>query len=116
MIKNIVEYMNGMGSRTYTIYEASAILYGICREYAERKSKGIKINTRTKAGKKALNKRIAEIVKAEHGYNINHEDVLLFKHCRANEYQDRTGRCAWGFKNVREKLGYDPETGHEIVI
>ena len=38
----------------------------------------------------------------------------IYKKCVADEYQDRTGKCAWGFASVRNKLGYDPVTGKEL--
>jgi hypothetical protein len=78
--------------------------------------KKIIIKTRTIKGKQELNERIAKISNLILGSNtIKAEHVHLYKICRAEEYTDRTGKCAWGFKDVRKKLGFDEVTGLEIV-
>lgn len=114
--KNIMEYMNSRSLKTFTYIQVSAIAESIKKEYYNRKEKGVEINTKTKEGKTELNKRIAAIANNKLGTdNISAEDIKLYKKCFADEYTDRTGKCAWGFKDVRKRLGYDPKTGLEIA-
>lgn len=115
MRTNILSYMNNFGNRQYTKYELTAIAYSISLEYYDRKEKGLIINTRTKLGKKEINERIVKFANSRlNSNNIKVSDVELYKKCRAIEYEDRTGRCMWGFKEKRKQLGYDPETGLEL--
>jgi len=63
-----------------------------------------------------INRRVADIANEKLGSNLmTKNDVRLYKRCFAAEYTDRTGRCAWGFKEVRRRLGFDENTGHEII-
>ena len=111
---NIKEYMNTHGKREYTYAQVSAIQECIRAEYEGRKNAPLYINTKTKEGRKTLNKRIASLVNEKlNSFDITYEDVHLYKKCKAEEYQHRTGRCAYGFKELRERRGYDPETGLE---
>jgi len=88
----------------------------IREELELRKSQGIKINGKSPDGRYEIDKRVAELVntKVPQKYHISAEDVRLYKKCFIDEYQDRTGKCAWGFKDVRKKLGFDPDTGLEL--
>lgn len=114
VIENITEYMNSRVIKKFSKYEVGAISRAIGEEFIERKKNGPKLRSKTKEGKKIINERIIEIIKKEYGYEIKTEDVVLYKKCRADEYSDRTGKCAWGFADVRKKRGYDPNTGLEI--
>ena len=44
-----------------------------------------------------------------------HKDVWVYKKANALEYQDRTGKCMWGFKEKRRAYGYDEITGKELA-
>ncbi|MDU2292257.1 MAG: hypothetical protein E7D69_19805 [Clostridium celatum] len=113
---NILAYMNARGNKEYTKYHLGAIRAAVRTEFITRDKYDIFFNARSKVGKEKLNKKIAEIANNTLGSNqITAHDVWIYKKCVADEYQDRTGKCAWGFKSVRKKLGYDPETGLEIV-
>lgn len=114
--ENILAYMNSMGKKTFTYIQVSKIAEAITQEYFERKAEGSSINVKSRKGKRQLNERIAAI--ANQGLNnlVTAEDVHLYKVCRAEEYSNRTGRCAFGFKDTRKRLGYDPETGYEVAI
>ena len=86
---NIKELMNGISKKQFSYIEVSAI----------------------------LNTRIAELANKKLNSNrITPEDVHLLKKCRADEYTYRTGRCAYGYKELRIRLGYDPDTGLEASI
>lgn len=112
---NILEYMNSMGSKQFTYVQVSNIAAAIRLEHHDRKLSGLKIKTKTEAGKRELNKRVAQIVNKRLGTDaITPDDVRLYKKCWAEEYTNRTGKCAWGFKELRQRLGYDPETGKEL--
>ena len=114
---NIQEYMNSRSQKVFSIHEVCAIANSISNEFYDRKKKGIVINGKTEAGKKELNQRIATMANARLGVfndSIRADDVRLYKRSFAAEYTDRTGRCAWGFKEVRERLGFDPDTGREL--
>lgn len=113
--RNIVEYMNGFSKKTFTYYEVCCIRDSIKIELRNRKKENLILNVKTKAGKEIINKRIAEIVNSKLNTDkIAAEDVRLYKRCFAQEYSDRTGKCSWGFKEVRKRLGYNPDTGKEI--
>lgn len=115
--KNIMEYMNAMSTKQFSYVHVSCIANSIKVEYYDRKLKGLEIKVKTKAGKTELNKRVADIVNKRLGIkNITPDDIKLYKNCFAEEYANRTGKCAWGFKELRQRLGYDPETGIEIVV
>ena len=102
---NILAYMNARGTKKYTKYHLGAIRAAIRTEFI----------TRDKTGKQKLNREIAKIANETLGStDITAHDVWIYKKCVADEYQDRTGKCAWGFASVRNKLGYDPETGKEL--
>lgn len=114
-MRDMLTYMNSYGNRIYNKYQVSAIQNAIYKEYTYRKLKSIKIETRTKEGRDLLNKEIANIANSILGGNqLKPYDIWVFKKCRELEYQDRTGKCAWGYKELRKRLGYDPNTGVEI--
>ena len=116
VVDNILAYMNARGNKQYTKYQVGAIGTAVRTEFITRDKSDIFFNARSKVGKEKLNKKIAEIANNTLGSNqITAHDVWIYKKCVADEYQDRTGKCAWGLKSVRKKLGYDPETGLEIV-
>lgn len=113
--KNIMEYMNAWSERPFTYLEVSAIRSAIAEEYRERKARGLVIRVKTRDGRKQLDKRIADIANRNLGAKrIRPHEVRLYKQCFAQEYTDRTGRCAWGFKSVRKRLGFDENTGLEV--
>ncbi|AIY85205.1 hypothetical protein U729_3100 (plasmid) [Clostridium baratii str. Sullivan] len=113
--ENIREYMNSMSKRNFSYLQVSAIANAIKEEYYDRKKLGIIIKTKTKEGREELNKRAADIANRKLNIkNITKDDVRLYKKCLAEEYTNRTGKCAWGFKELRSRLGYDPETALEI--
>ncbi|MCH4200649.1 MAG: hypothetical protein LKF87_14595 [Clostridium tyrobutyricum] len=115
--QNIMDYMNSMGRKQFTYIEVSCIASSIKREYCDRKKKDIKINTKIKSGREELNRRIANIVNSRlHIKSITPKDVRIYKKCFAEEYAARTCKCAWGFKELRRRLGYDPKTGVELNI
>lgn len=115
VIDNITQYMNCRSTKIYTKYEVSAIRGCIKLEYNNRFSRPSWLNVKTKKGKEYLNQRIANLVNEKYGLSIKGKDVWLYKKCFADEYSDRTGKCIWGFKHVRENLGYNPETGREVI-
>lgn len=115
--ENIMEYMNSMSIKQFSYVQVSSIANAIKAEYYDRKSIGLKIKVKTKTGKAELNKRIADIVNKRLAIkSITPDDIKLYKKCFAEEYTNRTGKCAWGFKELRQRLGYDTETGMEIAI
>lgn len=116
VIKNIVEYMNAHSvNKTFNYYEISTIRSAVRLEWKNRKETGLDINTRTRSGRGHIDQRVSDIANEIIGRNaISPEDVRLYKKCFSEEYTDRTGRCAWGFKEVRRRLGFDEETGLEI--
>ena len=110
--KNILEYMNSMGKREYNLNQVTAINSAI---YKEAKTRTEKIRSYTTEGKKYINQRAAKIANEIIGKNeVNEHDIKLFKKCKLDEYSDRTGKCIWGFKESRIKMGYDPITGYEL--
>lgn len=112
---NILAYMNARGTKKYTKYHLGAIRAAIRIEFITRDKTDIFFNARSKACKQKLNREIAKIANETLGsIDITAHDVWIYKKCVADEYQDRTGKCAWGFASVRNKLGYDPETGKEL--
>lgn len=115
--KTIAELMSALGNREFTAFEVSTIESCKSIEYNDRKKNGIKINGKTEKGKKQINKRLAAVVNkiAKLKVPITGEDIRLYKRCWADEYTERTGKCAWGFKEIRTKLGYDSVTGLEIA-
>lgn len=116
MKRDILSYMNSHGKKQYTKYQVSAISTAIPREVKEREEEFIEFSARTPKGRELLNRRVADIANRNLDSNskVTPHDVWLFKRCRAEEYQDRTGKCAWGFKEVRRRLGYDEDTGLEL--
>lgn len=114
--ENIRVYMNSRSTREYSYYEVSAIAGAIGVEYNNRKQSGRVINGKTEEGRLLINQRVAAIANEKLGTNLlNAEAVRLYKRCFAAEYTERTGRCAWGFKEVRRRLGFDENTGYEIM-
>lgn len=112
---NILAYMNARGNKQYTKYQLGAIRAAVRTEFITRDKTDIFFNARSKVGKQKLNRKIANIANELLGTaDITAHDVWIYKKCLADEYQDRTGKCAWGFPEVRSKLGYDPVTGKEL--
>lgn len=116
MKRDILSYMNSHGKKQYTKYQVSAISTAIPIEAKEREEEFIKFNTRTRKGKELLNRRVADIANRNLDVNsrVTPHDVWVFKRCRLEEYQARTGKCAWGLKEYRRRLGYDENTGLEL--
>lgn len=115
VLKNVVQLMNALSRKQFTYAQVSNIVSAINEEYCSRKNDNIKINGKTKAGKLEISKRRAKIVNERLGADIiTPEDIKLYKKCVADEYTERTGKCAYGYKEVRKRLGYDPDTGLEI--
>lgn len=111
--QNITDYMNSMGTKQFSYNQVSAISAAIKTEYYERKANESASVPRTKAEKTLLNNRIAEIANNLLFTKITGDDVHLYKKCREDEYSNRTNKCAWGYKNTRDRQGYDIMTGVE---
>jgi hypothetical protein len=106
--------MNGMcRDRVFTATEIGIIESQIKPEYFERKELGILINGRTVEGKRLINQRIADRSNERLSAKIpiTAEHIRIYKVCWLDEFTERTGKCTWGFKDVRIKMGYDPDTG-----
>jgi len=116
MKRDILSYMNSHGKKQYTKYQVSAISTAIQIEAKEREEEFIEFNTRTRKGKELLNRRVADIANRnlDGSSRVTPHDIWVFKRCRLEEYQARTGKCAWGLKEYRRKLGYDENTGLEL--
>jgi RNA-binding protein YhbY len=117
--KAIAELMNGIcTNRTFTGNEIALIEIQIHAEKDEREVAEIKVDTRTKKGKQQLCKRIADKINAEGILNtpLEGDHIHLYRRCRIDEYTERTGKCAWGFKDICQKFGYDPVTRKEIEV
>lgn len=115
--RDVLSYMNSFpGEKQYTKYQVSAIAYGISLEPLERAEEGLKLKTKTKEGRDILNKRVAEIAnrRLPETQRVTAYDVWIYKKCDAQEREDRTGKCMWGFKERRRSLGFDESTGMEI--
>lgn len=116
--KTIAEYMNGLcRDRDFTAMEVALIETQIKPEWRERIENNIKVNGRTNTGKEFINTHIAERVNGllqNSKIPIKLHHIKIYKKCWTDEYTDRTGKCSWGFKEIREKLGYDPNTGLQI--
>jgi hypothetical protein len=116
--KAIAELMSGIcRDRTFKGNEVALIEIQIHAEKKDRDAKGIEISTRTMKGRDLLCKMIATKINAETKFKvpITASHIHLYRQCRADEYTERTGKCAWGYKNTRERLGYDPKTGKEVI-
>ncbi len=111
--QNITDYMNSRRNKHFSYYQVSAISAAIKTEYYERKAAGSAYVPRTKAEKEYLNNRIAEIANKSLFRKITGDDVHLYKKCREDEYSNRTNKCAWGYRNTRDRQGYDITTGLE---
>jgi hypothetical protein len=115
VLQNIREYMNARGSRNYSYYEVANIKGAMRDEHYDRKANGPKIDGKTRAGRALINQRVAQIANERMmRKDIAPADVLLYKQCLRDEYQDRTGKCAFGFPDTRKRLGYDEVTGLEV--
>jgi hypothetical protein len=116
--KAIAELMSGLcKDRTFTGNEVALIEIQIKAEKEDREAQGIEIPTHNRQGRELLCKRIAARINVETKFKvpITASHIHLYRQCRADEYTERTGKCAWGYKNTRERLGYDPETGREVI-
>jgi hypothetical protein len=116
--KAIAELMTGVcRDRSFTGNEVALIEIQIKTEKEDREAQGIEIETKSRLGRENLCKRIAAKINAETKFKIpiTAKHIHQYRQCRADEYTNRTGKCAWGYKNTRERLGYDPKTGKEVV-
>jgi hypothetical protein len=116
--KVIAELMNGLCTdRTFTGNEVALVEIQIKAEKEDREAHGIEIETKSRLGRENLCKRIAAKINAETKFKIpiTAKHIHQYRQCRADEYTNRTGKCAWGFASTRKRLGYDPETGQEVV-
>lgn len=115
VLQNVCEYMNAFSDKEYKKLHISILKKCILQDYNERKSLKININFRTKEGKKIIHERIIKIANEIYDIDFKTEDIRLYRRCVSEEYSNRTGKCAWGFSDVRKRMGYDPVTGEEIV-
>lgn len=114
--KQIAESMSVLSDRKFTAFEVGIIESCKQLEPINRKEKNITIDVKTESGRNEINKRVAAMVneKIKPQILIEPKHIKLYKRCFTDEYTNRTGKCAWGFKELRSRLGYDPETGKEI--
>ncbi|GLC32889.1 hypothetical protein [Clostridium omnivorum] len=112
--RRIVEYMNSESQKVFNKYHICVIRECLTIEYQDRKNKGLIINSKSKKGKQEIYTRVSNIAKEAYKQNLDPEDIYLFKKCRLLEYEDRTGKCPWGYEIARKYLGYDKETGKEL--
>lgn len=114
--KIIAEMMSSLCDRQFSGMEIAIIESAKTQEYLERKKEPLDINIKTNVGKTIINKRIAfkvnSTMKPKNKITVEH--IKLYKHCIADEYTERTGKCAYGYKNIRESLGCDLATGKPI--
>lgn len=108
--------MSALSYRIFTGFEIAIIEGCVISEYKQRKIEGISINNKLLSGRKIIRERTAALVneRLNTGNQVNEEHILRFKRVLADDYTERTGKCAWGFKEVRKRWGYDPDTGREI--
>lgn len=114
ILKNVCEYMNALSKKKYKTLEISILKKCILQDYKERKSLKINVNFRTKEGKQIIHERIVKMAKQIYNINFTSEDIKLYRKCVSEEYSNRTGKCAWGFAEIRKRIGYDPVTGIEL--
>lgn len=106
--QNIAEYMSIFGNREYTAFDVGIISKAIRLEFEDRKDKCIEINSKTKEGRKQIRERtvlFANNIVNKTRYCLN--DIITYRKCVATEYENRTGKCAWGYKSKKIALGYD---------
>lgn len=113
--KNIMEYMNVIlpdkRSTEYTYREVSAIATAIKEEWYQRESRSEGINIRARSGKAEINERIVSIANGIlQGGSLTVKDVEHYKKSRLYEYEERTGKSPWRFKDYLIRYGYDPDT------
>lgn len=120
-MRNIVDarvkdYMNAIAKdKTFTTNQVAVIRTAIIEERKDRIFKKLCVNSRTKAGKKEIDCRAALIAnKSLNKDKVTAKDIRLYKKCRIWEYEEGTGKCAWGFSKERVRRGFDPDTGLEI--
>ncbi len=114
--KAITEYINSRCTdRQFTPLEIAVI--ETQKDAVTRHRDREPLNRKSKSGKQIINQRIADRVNDMMAPKIpvTSEHIRLYKRCWADEYSDRTGKCAWGFADIRVRLGYDPKTGLEII-
>jgi hypothetical protein len=113
---NIAEYMSALGGREFCATEVGIIRKAIRTEFSRRRRDHRTIAAKTKIGRAEINRRVADIANFALGIvELSPEDIQLYKKCRLLEYADRTGKCAWGYTELRERTGYDPVTGRELA-
>lgn len=110
--KSIAENLSALCDREFTGLEIAMIENTRKTELDDRRKKGINLKSNSTAGKLLINTRMAEMVNGTLNPKIpmTAEHIRQYKHVWADEYTERTGKCAWGFKDVRKKFGYDPFT------
>lgn len=110
--KNVLNYMNQLSEKEFTLDVLPKIRKAIKLEIKDRKEKEIEINNRSRKGKWEIYKRVSEIAKKELDSNITAKDVQLFRNCVRNEYTDRTGKTTWSIPAMREFYGFNKVTGY----
>ncbi|MDF2675309.1 MAG: hypothetical protein K0R09_3581 [Clostridiales bacterium] len=115
--KAIADLMNGTcRDRQFTGLEIAMIESSRVPELKERKKLNIIVNGKSPEGKLLINQRTANMVNSilRPKVPLRAEHIKIYKRCWADEYTDRTGKCAWGFKEICARLGYDPVTRLEL--
>lgn len=100
--KNISDYMSALGNRNYLEFDAAIIRNAIAYEYLDRKKIGLNLNK----DKKKINNRIIKLIFEKYDIRYSLNDIILFKKCRLLEYEYRTGKCPFGFKEYKKRMGY----------
>jgi hypothetical protein len=106
----IAEYMTSFahGGRVYTGYDVRVIESAISLYRVAQQKSGGKVR-RLKTEFRRINQETAEL---SGGHSA--DEVRLCKRCTAMEYEERTGKAAWGFKEYRERNGFDSVSGKAI--
>lgn len=115
--KAIADMMNGLCTdRTFSANEVAIIEQTVRYESLERSARGIRLQTKTREGKELLNNKIAAMINSylKPRIPLTGPHISLYKKCRLEEYTERTGKCPWGFPEMRKRLGYDPKTGMSL--
>lgn len=99
--KNIAEFMSAFGKKNYTPLDVSEIESGYRRFQLQYRKQGIR-SERTKKAFEENNVRLSEYLCNKYAP----QEVKLFKKCVSLEYEDRTGKSAFGFKGYKERNGF----------
>lgn len=98
--ENIAEYMNSASKdKKYSKYIVSAIRQSLVLELKDRKKKKIFIQSYSALGKKEINERVAKICNEKYKTHTTAKDVKLYKESLRAEFEYRTNKSRWGFKN-----------------